>query len=144
MNNLGRNLALWVGIIVLLLFLVNVFQPGSTQHASQQLAYSDFVTDVDTDHVRSVVVQEPNISGVLKDGTSFETYAPDDPNLIPKMVSKGVQVSAKPLDRDGSPLLRYFLNALPIIIMIAAWLFVMRQMQGGAGRAAMGFGKSRA
>ncbi|MBS0960670.1 MULTISPECIES: ATP-dependent zinc metalloprotease FtsH [Acetobacter] len=144
MNNLGRNLALWVGIIVLLLFLVNVFQPGSTQHASQQLAYSDFVTDVDTDHVRSVVVQEHNISGVLKDGTSFETYAPDDPNLIPKMVSKGVQVSAKPLDRDGSPLLRYFLNALPIIIMIAAWLFVMRQMQGGAGRGAMGFGKSRA
>lgn len=144
MNNLGRNLALWVSIIALLLLLVNIFQPGSTQHAAQQLAYSDFVTDVDTGRVRSVVMQEQTISGTLKDGTAFESYAPHDPTLVPHMVEKGVEVIAKPVDREGSPLLRYFLNALPVIIMIGAWLFVMRQMQGGGGRGAMGFGKSRA
>ncbi|MBL7234516.1 ATP-dependent metallopeptidase FtsH/Yme1/Tma family protein, partial [Komagataeibacter oboediens] len=53
MNNFGRNLALWVIIIVLLLLLFNVFQPGSVQHASQQLAYSDFIGDVNSGHVRS-------------------------------------------------------------------------------------------
>jgi cell division protease FtsH len=143
MNNLGRNLALWVSIILVLLLLVNMFQPGSAQHTAQQLAYSDFVADVDAGHVRSVVMQNHNISGTLKDGTAFESYAPDDPSLVSHLVSKGVEVSAKPLDQDGSPLLRYFLNALPILLLVAAWLFMMRQMQGAGGRA-MGFGKSRA
>jgi cell division protease FtsH len=143
MNNLGRNLALWVSIILVLLLLVNMFQPGSAQHTAQQLAYSDFVADVDSGHVRSVVMQNHNISGTLKDGTAFESYAPDDPSLVSHLVSKGVEVSAKPLDQDGSPLLRYFLNALPILLLVAAWLFMMRQMQGAGGRA-MGFGKSRA
>ena len=143
MNNLGRNLALWVSIILLLLLLVNMFQPGSTQHAAQQLAYSDFIADVDTGHVRSVVMQNHNISGTLTDGTAFETYAPLDPSLVTRMVGKGVEVVAKPLEQEGSPLLRYFLNSLPIILLVAAWLFMMRQMQGAGGRA-MGFGKSRA
>ena len=143
MNNLGRNLALWVSIILVLLLLVNMFQPGSAQHAAQQLAYSDFVADIDSGHVRSVVMQNHNISGTLTDGTAFETYAPMDPSLVSRMVGKGVEVVAKPLEQDGSPLLRYFLNSLPIILLVAAWLFMMRQMQGAGGRA-MGFGKSRA
>lgn len=120
MNNLGRNLALWVSIILLLLLLVNMFQPGSTQHAAQQLAYSDFIADVDTGHVRSVVMQNHNISGTLTDGTAFETYAPLDPSLVTRMVGKGVEVVAKPLEQEGSPLLRYFLNSLPIILLVAA------------------------
>ncbi|MDE7548037.1 ATP-dependent zinc metalloprotease FtsH [Acetobacter fabarum] len=144
MNNLGRNLALWVSIILLLLLLVNMFQPGTAQHAAQQLAYSDFVADIDSGHVRSVVMQNHNISGTLTDGTAFETYAPLDPSLVSRMVGKGVEVVAKPLEQDGSPLLRYFLNSLPIILLVAAWLFMMRQMQGAGGRGAMGFGKSRA
>ena len=144
MNNLGRNLALWVSIILLLLLLVNMFQPGTASHAAQQLAYSDFVADIDSGHVRSVVMQNHNISGTLTDGTAFETYAPMDPSLVSRMVGKGVEVVAKPLEQDGSPLLRYFLNSLPIILLVAAWLFMMRQMQGAGGRGAMGFGKSRA
>ncbi|OUJ05630.1 ATP-dependent zinc metalloprotease FtsH [Acetobacter malorum] len=144
MNNLGRNLALWVSIIVMLLLLVDVFQPGNTQHAAQQLAYSDFITDVDTGRVRSVVMQNQNVSGTLTDGTAFETFAPQDPSLVSRLTGKGVEVVAKPLDQEGSPLLRYFLNALPIILMVGIWLFMMRQMQGGGGRGAMGFGKSRA
>lgn len=67
-----------------------------------------------------------------------------DPSLVSRMVGKGVEVVAKPLEQDGSPLLRYFLNSLPIILLVAAWLFMMRQMQGAGGRGAMGFGKSRA
>ncbi|CAP54753.1 Cell division protein ftsH [Gluconacetobacter diazotrophicus PA1 5] len=143
MNNFGRNLALWVIIIVLLLLLFNVFQPGSVQHASQQLAYSDFIGDVNGGRVRSVIVQDHNISGTLTDGTSFETYTPQDPTLIPRLTEKGVEVVAKPLDSDSNPFLRYLINYAPILLMFGAWIFIMRQMQAGGGRA-MGFGKSRA
>ncbi|MFT8818694.1 MAG: ATP-dependent metallopeptidase FtsH/Yme1/Tma family protein, partial [Komagataeibacter saccharivorans] len=143
MNNFGRNLALWVIIIVLLLLLFNVFQPGSVQHASQQLAYSDFIGDVNSGHVRSVVVQEHNITGTLTDGTSFDTYAPQDPTLIPRLTEKGVEVAAKPLESDTNPILRYLINYAPLLLMVGAWIFIMRQMQSGGGRA-MGFGKSRA
>ena len=143
MKNLGRNLALWVSIILVLLFLVNMFQIKSNQRAVQQLAYSDFVTDVDSSRVRSVVIQNHNISGVLTDGTAFETYAPTDPSLIKRMINKKVEIVAKPLDHGSSSLLHYFLNSLPILLLIAAWFFIMRQMSGAGGRA-MGFGKSRA
>ncbi|MBB2160968.1 ATP-dependent zinc metalloprotease FtsH [Gluconacetobacter sacchari] len=143
MSNFGRNLALWVIIIVLLLLLFNVFQPGSTQHAAQQLAYSDFIGDVNNGRVRSVVVQDHNVSGTLTDGTSFETYTPQDPTLIPRLTEKGVEVMAKPQDSDSNPFLRYLINYAPILLMFGAWIFIMRQMQSGGGRA-MGFGKSRA
>ncbi|AOX16268.1 ATP-dependent zinc metalloprotease FtsH [Kozakia baliensis] len=143
MNNFGRNLALWVIIIVLVLLLFVAFQPSGSQHASQQLAYSDFVTDVDHGRVRSVVVQDQNISGTLTDGTSFETYTPPDSTLIPRLTSKGVEVVAKPLDTEGSPILRAVANYLPILLMLGVGILFFRQMQSGSGRA-MGFGKSRA
>ncbi len=143
MSNFGRNLALWVIIAVMLVLLFNVFQPGSGQHASQQLAYSDFVGDVNAGRVRSVVIQQHNVNGTLTDGTSFETYLPEDPNLVSRLTEKGVEVVAKPEDSDVNPLLRYLLQWLPMLLLIGAWFFVMRQMQSGGGRA-MGFGKSRA
>ncbi len=143
MSNFGRNLALWVIIAVMLVLLFNVFQPGSGQHASQQLAYSDFIGDVNGGRVRSVVIQQHNVTGTLTDGTSFETYLPEDPNLVPRLTEKGVEVVAKPEDSDVNPMLRYLLQWLPMLLLIGAWFFVMRQMQSGGGRA-MGFGKSRA
>jgi len=143
MSNFGRNLALWVIIAVMLVLLFNVFQPGGGQHASQQLAYSDFIGDVNGGRVRSVVIQQHNVTGTLTDGTSFETYLPEDPNLVSRLTEKGVEVVAKPEDSDVNPLLRYLLQWLPMLLLIGAWFFVMRQMQSGGGRA-MGFGKSRA
>ena len=143
MSNFGRNLALWVIIAVMLVLLFNVFQPGSAQHASQQLAYSDFIGDVNGGRVRSVVIQQHNVTGTLTDGTSFETYLPDDPTLVSRLTGKGVEVVAKPEESDVNPLLRYLLQWLPMLLLIGAWFFVMRQMQSGGGRA-MGFGKSRA
>nr|WP_321983489.1 ATP-dependent zinc metalloprotease FtsH [uncultured Lichenicoccus sp.] len=143
MSNFGRNLALWVIIAVMLVLLFNVFQPGSGQHASQQLAYSDFIGDVNGGRVRQVTIQQHNVTGTLTDGTSFETYLPEDPTLVPRLTEKGVEVIAKPEDSDVNPLLRYLLQWLPMLLLIGAWFFVMRQMQSGGGRA-MGFGKSRA
>ncbi|WP_419729791.1 ATP-dependent zinc metalloprotease FtsH [Lichenicola sp.] len=143
MSNFGRNLALWVIIALLLVLLFSVFQPGSNQHAAQQLAYSDFVGDVNDGRVRSVVIQDHNVSGVLTDGTSFETYTPEDPNLVTRLTDKKVEVVAKAEDSDVNPLFRYLLQWAPLLLIIGAWFFVMRQMQSGGGRA-MGFGKSRA
>ena len=143
MSNFGRNLALWVIIALLLVVLFNLFQPGSTQRASEQLAYSDFIGDVNGGRVRQVVIQGHNVSGALTDGTTFETYTPDDPSLVDRLTSKNVEVVAKPEDVEVNPLLRVLMNWFPMLLLVGVWIFFMRQMQSGGGRA-MGFGKSRA
>lgn len=143
MNNFGRNLALWVVIIVMLVVLFNVFQSGGNQHSAQQLAYSDFISRVDDNKVQSVTIQDHNVTGRLKEGGQFETYVPQDPGLIARLGQHDVHITAKPVDTEGNPILRYLLNWAPILLMIGAWIFIMRQMQAGGGRA-MGFGKSRA
>ena len=143
MSNFGRNLLLWVIIALLLVVLFNLFQPGSTQHASAQVAYSDFVGDVNTGKVRDVVIQGHTVTGVLSDGRTFQTYTPDDPTLVNRLTDKSVRVIAKAEDQDVNPLLHYLLSWFPMLLLIGVWVFFMRQMQSGGGRA-MGFGKSRA
>ncbi|MBF0858438.1 ATP-dependent zinc metalloprotease FtsH [Gluconobacter vitians] len=143
MNNLGRNVAIWVVIIVVGMAVLTAFQPGGGQHAAQQIAYSDFIHDVDQHQVRSVMIQEQNISGTLTNGTSFDTYAPLDPSLPSRLTAAGVEVTAKPMESGESPILRYVGAYLPVLILVGLCFMVFRQMQGGGGRA-MGFGKSRA
>jgi cell division protease FtsH len=143
MSNFGRNLALWVIIALLLVVLFNLFQPGSQHPASSQVAYSDFISNVNGGQVRDVVIQGHTVTGQLTDGHSFETYTPNDPSLVQRLTSKGVRVIAKPEDSDVNPLLHYMLSWFPMLLLIGVWVFFMRQMQGGGGRA-MGFGKSRA
>ncbi|MQR98596.1 ATP-dependent zinc metalloprotease FtsH [Gluconobacter aidae] len=143
MNNLGRNVAIWVVIIVVGMAVLTAFQPGGGQHAAQQIAYSDFIHDVDQHQVRSVVIQEQNVSGTLTNGTSFETYAPLDPSLPARLTAANVEVTAKPMESGESPILRYASAYLPVLLLLGLCFMVFRQMQGGGGRA-MGFGKSRA
>jgi cell division protease FtsH len=143
MSNFGRNLALWVIIALLLVVLFNLFQPGTTRTAATEVAYSDFLTEVNQGHVRDVVIQGRTVSGQLSDGRTFETYTPDDPTLVHQLTSHGVRVIAKPRDADVNPLVHYLLSWFPMLLLIGVWVFFMRQMQAGGGRA-MGFGKSRA
>jgi len=143
MSNFGRNLALWVIIALLLVVLFNLFQPGSGRTAATQVAYSDFVSDVNAGRVRDVVIQGHTVSGQLSDGRSFQTYTPEDQSLVSRLTDKGVRVIAKPEDNDVNPLLHYVLSWFPMLLLIGVWVFFMRQMQAGGGRA-MGFGKSRA
>ncbi len=142
MSNFGRNLALWVIIALLLVVLFNLFQPGTTQHAATQVAYSDFIGEVNSGKVRDVVIQGRTVSGQLTDGRTFQTYTPEDPNLVSRLTDKGVRVIAKP-EESENPLLRILLSWFPMLLLIGVWVFFMRQMQSGGGRA-MGFGKSRA
>ncbi len=143
MSNFGRNLALWVIIALLLVVLFNLFQPGTTRNAATQVAYSDFIGEVNGGHVKDVVIQGRTISGQLADGRSFQTYTPEDPTLVSRLTDKGVRVVAKPEESDVNPLLHYLLSWFPMLLLIGVWVFFMRQMQAGGGRA-MGFGKSRA
>jgi len=143
MSNFGRNLALWVIIALLLVVLFNLFQPSTNRSPSTQLAYSDFIADVNGGRVRDVVIQGRIVSGQLTDGRSFQTYTPEDPTLVNRLTEKGVRVIAKPEESDINPLLHYVLSWFPMLLLIGVWIFFMRQMQGGGGRA-MGFGKSRA
>jgi cell division protease FtsH len=143
MSNFGRNLALWVIIALLLVVLFNLFQPGASRTAATQVAYSDFVSEVNGGRVREVVIQGHTVSGALTDGRTFQSYAPEDPGLVQHLTDKGVRVIAKPEDSEMNPMLHYLLSWFPMLLLIGVWVFFMRQMQSGGGRA-MGFGKSRA
>ena len=143
MSNFGRNLALWVIIALLLVVLFSWFQPGGVQHAATAVAYSDFVSDVNQGRVGDVTIQGRTLTGRLKNGQQFQTYMPEDPQLVQRLTDKGVRVDAKPQDTDVNPLMHYVLSWFPMLLLIGVWVFFMRQMQSGGGRA-MGFGKSRA
>ena len=143
MNQNFRNLALWAVIGLLLIALFNLFQNPQTTSASREVAYSQFITDVDQGRVRSVVISGDQIVGTYTDNaTGFTTFSPGDANLVTRLEEKGVQITAKP-PAEGSSLLGVLLSWLPMIIILGVWIFFMRQMQGG-GSKAMGFGKSKA
>jgi cell division protease FtsH len=143
MNNLGRNIALWVVVALFLVLLFNVFQPTSSQSGASQIAYSSFLEQVNNNQVQSVTITGQDITGSTKDGKSFETYAPEDPNLVSKLEAADVTVTAKPEGDTMNPFLRVLISWAPMLLIVGVWIFFMRQMQGGGGRA-MGFGKSRA
>ena len=145
MNNIGRNLALWIIIALLLLTLFNLFQGQSTRDPATPLAFSEFLDRVEGGQVRDVTIEGNQITGHLAGtGQSFSTYMPDDPGLVSRLRSNAVLIDVKPSgDERVSPLYGVLLNWLPMLLIIGVWIFFMRQMQGGGGKA-LGFGKSRA
>jgi cell division protease FtsH len=108
----------------------------------EEVVYSDFLFSLDAGRLKEVTVQGKNIHGKYTDGREFKSYAPDDPNLIPTLREKGVRISARP--EEQSPwYMTILISWFPMILLIAVWIFFMRQVQVGGGKA-MSFGKSRA
>ncbi|MGE0254971.1 MAG: ATP-dependent zinc metalloprotease FtsH [Alphaproteobacteria bacterium] len=142
MNNFGRNLALWIVIALLVVALFNLFSGTGQRSGEQQLAFSDFLNQVEQGQVASVTIQGRELAGRMRGNQTFTTYTPDDPNLVSTLREHGVQITAKPEERLN-PLVSIIMGWLPFIIIVGIWVFFMRQMQSGGGRA-MGFGKSRA
>ena len=139
-----RNLAMWAVIIVLTIGLYNMFKnPQTSTSRDNKIIFSEFLTEVDNGRVVQVEIQGNNIKGILYDGNNFITYSPNDPNLIQKLTDRGVSISAAPLDEKMPSLFGVLLSWFPMLLLIAVWIFFMRQMQGGRG-GAMGFGKSKA
>ena len=139
-----KNLAMWGIIVFLTIGLYNMFKnPQSTVRGGNQIIFSEFLTSVDNGEVLKVDIQGSNIKGVFSNGNSFTTYSPNYPNLIEKLSDKGVSISAAPLEEKMPSLFGVLLSWFPMLLLIAVWIFFMRQMQGGKG-GAMGFGKSKA
>lgn len=143
MNANLRNFALWVIIVLLLLALFTLFQNPGQRASSQDIAFSQLLSEVDQGRVRDVVIQGPDIHGTFTNGSSFQTYAPNDPTLVKRLYDSKVQVTAKPPGDNVPWFVSLLVSWLPFIALIGVWIFLSRQMQGGAGKA-MGFGKSRA
>src|SRR6266702_3684914 len=143
MNANLRNFALWVIIVLLLLALFTLFQNPGQRASSQDITFSQLLTDVDKNTVRDVLIQGPEIHGTLTNGSSFQTYAPSDPTLVKRLYDGKVSITAKAPGDNVPWFVSLLVSWLPFIALIGVWIFLSRQMQGGAGKA-MGFGKSRA
>ena len=143
MNANYRNFALWVIIFLLVLALVTLFQSPGQKAPSSEITFSQLLTDVDAGNIRDVTIAGPEISGHLKDGRAFQTYAPSDPTLVQTLYKKDVTITAKPPSDGNNWLLTIVSSVLPVLLFLGLWVYMTRQMQGGAGKA-MGFGKSKA
>ncbi|MFT5549091.1 MAG: cell division protease FtsH [Candidatus Azotimanducaceae bacterium] len=145
MNDVAKNLILWVVIAVVLLTVFQSFG-GRTTSSGTNLKYSDFLTQVKQGQVQEVVIEGQNITGQLKSGIAFTTYSPETDNsaIIGEMDRANVSIVGKPPEQP-SLLAHIFVSWFPFIVLIGLWVFFMRQMQGGGGgKGAMSFGKSKA
>ena len=144
MNSNFQKLAIWVAILVLLAALFNLFNNPTQSRRGSEITYSEFIAAVDSGNVSDATIAGNRIYGTMRDGGStFSTYAPQDPTLVERLEKKGIKFRARPSDEDVPSIMGMLLNWFPMLLLIAVWIFFMRQMQSGSGRA-MGFGKSRA
>jgi len=139
-NQFYKNLALWLVIILMMILLFNMMAHKSAEQRT--VNYSTFLVALEEGRVQEVTIQGRLITGVYSDDTPFETYAPEDAQLIGELRDKGVQIQAKP-EEDRGLWFTLLVSWGPILLLIAVWIFFMRQMQSGGGKA-MNFGKSRA
>jgi len=138
-----KNLLMWGIIVLLTVGLFNLFQNPNKTVEVNKIAFSQFLQAVEDGRVVEVDIQGNSIKGTLSNGASFTTYAPNDPNLVEKLTSKGVSITASPLEDKMPSLIGVLLSWFPMLLLIGVWIFFMRQMQGGRG-GAMGFGRSKA
>jgi len=138
-----RNFIVWVILAFSLLGLYNLIDNPIVSKSQSEITFSQLLAEVDSGNVVDVEISGDNISGHYSDGRSFKTFAPSDPTLIDRLYNRGVSISAKPEKEGGSIFLNVLISWFPMLLLIAVWIFFMRQMQGGGGKA-MGFGKSKA
>ncbi|MET0599354.1 MAG: ATP-dependent zinc metalloprotease FtsH, partial [Mesorhizobium sp.] len=144
MNPNYRNLALWAIIAVLLIALFNLFQAPQQRGATREVAYSEFLQELSAGRVKAVTIAGDRISGTYIDNSAgFQTYSPGDSTLVQRLEDKGVTINARPENDGSGSIFSILLSWLPMILILGVWIFFMRQMQSGSGRA-MGFGKSKA
>lgn len=143
MNNLIKNMAIW---LVIALVLMTVFNQFSTRQTTAQatMEYSQFIDEVKQGRIAKVTIEGRTLKGTKADGRRFTTYTPSDPWMVSDLLKAGVIVDAKP-EEEPSVLMNIFVSWFPMLLLIGVWIFFMRQMQGG-GRSggAFSFGKSKA
>lgn len=141
MNPFYKNLSLWLVILLVFFMLFQIFEQQQNP-GSKQINYSEFMAMVDQGQITEVTIQNQNLTIQDRSGQVYKSYAPDDPGLVEELRKKGIAISAKPPEQNHW-LVNVLVSWLPLIIIIGVWIFFMKQMQGGGGKA-MSFGKSRA
>ncbi len=141
MNNIVKNIAIWLIVALVLMTVFNQF--GIKKVDETQVVYSQFIDEVKQGRIAKVTIDGRVLRGVTEDGKRFNTYAPSDPWLVSDLLKNNVVVEAKP-DEEPSLLMNIFVSWFPMLLLIAVWVFFMRQMQGGGRGGAFSFGKSRA
>ena len=141
MNNLVKNVAIWLVIALVLMTVFNQFSARQQQTTSME--YSQFIDAVKQGQVAKVTIEGRVLKGVGNDGRKFNTYSPSDPWLVSDLLKAGVIIEAKP-EEEPSLLMNIFVSWFPMLLLIGVWIFFMRQMQGGGRGGAFSFGKSRA
>ncbi|MEZ5814169.1 MAG: ATP-dependent zinc metalloprotease FtsH [Alphaproteobacteria bacterium] len=147
MNGFGRNLIFWLAIGLTLLFLFNVFQGVQHGGAGQSgvISYSEFMADAQAGRVSNVTIKGAELYGVYaSSGENFKVMVPPNENVVDRLEGTSVQIAADKEDPQQMSLASIFVSLLPAFLIVGVWIFFMRQMQGGKGGGAMGFGKSRA
>lgn len=145
MNDMFKNILLWVVIAVVLMSVFNNFGTRGSQK-NAVLSYSQFIDAVKAGQVKSVVLDDENgIKGQLHNDEEFTSYAPNDPHLVDDLLANGVAIKAQAAQNE-SMLMQIFISWFPMLLLIGVWVFFMRQMQGGAGGKGgpLSFGKSKA
>jgi len=144
---MGRNLVFWLAIALVLFFLLNVFQGVQQQAANpaNEISYSEFMAGARDGSIRDVTIKGNTVSGTFANGgEAFTAVVPPNENVVDRVSETPVEIKARPEDPEQISLMSIIISLLPAILIVGVWLFFMRQMQGGKGGGAMGFGKSRA
>ena len=144
MNDMLKNMLVWIVIAVVIMSVFNNFIPQK-QNATN-LSYSEFINQVKDNQIESVLIEADGktISGIYKNGTNFLTYGLNDPKLVDDLLSNNIEILTEPPAKP-SLFLQILIQWFPMLLLIGVWLFFMRQMQGGGGgKGAMSFGKSKA
>jgi len=142
-NNLTKNLVLWLAVAVVLMAVFNNFSPDKAAQR-QRLSYTTFLSEVDEGRIEGVNIKGNTIYAKTISGQEFETIDPGDPGLVGDLLNKGVDIAVAEEEKP-SILAQIFINWFPLLLIMGIWIYLMRQMQGGGGgRGVMSFGKSRA
>jgi cell division protease FtsH len=146
MNNLAKNLLLWVVVAIVLMVVFQRFSPQTAGMADKTLTYDQFVHQVQADQVKKVVIEEDGmtIRGQRKDDSEFMTLSPGDPEMINDLINHKVEIVQTPQSSGRNLFLGLLFNLLPFALIVGVWLYFMRQMQQGGTKGAMSFGRSRA
>ena len=142
MNNF-KSVAVWMVVALVLMTVFNQFNTRQQLTTQSQLDYSQFLNQVKQGHISKVVIEGRKLKATTSDGKQVTSYAPSDLWMVSDLLKNGVNVEAKP-EEEPSFLMNIFVSWFPMILLIAVWVFFMRQMQGGGKGGAFSFGKSRA
>ena len=141
MNNMFKNLAVWLVIGLVLMTVFNQFNGRQVTQAAME--YSQFIEEVKQGHIVKVVIEGRVLKATTNEGKRITSYAPPDLWMVSDLLKNGVKIEAKP-EEEQSFLMSLFVSWFPMLLLIGVWVFFMRQMQGGGRGGAFSFGKSKA